>query len=865
MKNRKKNKTICRKITSLLLAMVFTALFLAGGVSVWSLSSMKNISVESSTELGETAAENAETALEEMTGEQLLAIATEKAVYIEEKFNTVIASVRGIAQLAEQIYQNPDAYPDRTTPLPVEGSRELAPQLLCSGALWDSLAEQTDGSQEALSEMRKLGNIQDLLVQYNQNNDMISSTYLATKSGWMFQADYISYSKYTQDSDIPDFYEAYTRQWYQRALLAPEGGHIYSDVIKDIHEGGDCIVCASPVYVDGQVVAVAGVGSYLDTVNEAVLSTVIGESGYAFLVNEKGQIMVSGAVEGETAADADANTDLRQSTNAALAEAADDMVQGGSSLTKLRLNGREVYLAYVPLEGLGWSFATVADVEEVLAPARESQQEILALTDIVSAQQNASIRRTLFLFLAIMLLAAVFISVSSVLFTRRITDPIRRLTADVGKLDGGNLDYRIQIASGDEVEELGNAFNAMTGQLQNYIGNLAAVTAEKERIRTELGLASRIQADMLPDAADLLPEREEFVLYASMTPAKEVGGDFYDFFFTDEDHLAFLVADVSGKGVPASLFMVVAKTLLQSRIAGTEKLEQAVTEVNDRLCSNNRNGMFVTAWIGVLCLSTGVLTYVNAGHNPPLLGNRETGFEYMKERSGFVLAGMEGTKYVQREKRLMPGDTLFLYTDGVSEANDEQGNLYGEERLKALLNSRWETAPGQLAKTVWEEIQTFQGNAEQFDDITMLIVHYTGNCYRTRIFLPDICNIDEVNEWVEQYLKTESISLKTRLHIRMAIDEMYSNICYYSGATEAVVGCRVTENEEEREVSLYFEDDGIPYNPLEHPDPDVTELLEKRREGGLGIYLVKKRMDEMHYEYQSGKNKLTLSKKERIL
>jgi sigma-B regulation protein RsbU (phosphoserine phosphatase) len=350
-----------------------------------------------------------------------------------------------------------------------------------------------------------------------------------------------------------------------------------------------------------------------------------------------------------------------------------------------------------------------------------------------------------------------------------------------------------------------------------------------------------------------------------MTPAKEVGGDFYDFFFTDEDHLAFLVADVSGKGVPASLFMVVAKTLLQSRIAGNDKLEEAVREVNDRLCANNRNGMFVTAWIGVLCLSTGVLTYVNAGHNPPLLGNRENGFEYMKERSGFVLAGLEGTRYVQREKRLMPGDTLFLYTDGVSEANDEQGNLFGEERLKALLNSRWETVPGQLAKTVWAEIQTFQGNAEQFDDITMLIVHYTGNCYRTRIFLPDICNIDEVNEWVEQYLKTESISLKTRLYIRMAIDEMYSNICYYSGATEAVVGCRVMENEEEREVSLYFEDDGIPYNPLERPDPDVTELLEKRREGGLGIYLVKKRMDEMHYEHQSGKNKLTLSKKERIL
>lgn len=730
----KKRKSICRKITTLLLTMVLAALLLAGAVSLWSLCIMREISEENSKKLGQTAAEDAQKALEEMAGEQLLAIATQKAAYIEEKFQTILACVNGIAQAAEDIYRNPESYPDRSVPLPVKGSGELAAQLLWSERL-ANLPQAAFGNfntaqmsaQEQLQELLKLGNLQELLVQYNANNDMISSTYLATKSGWMLQADYIAYSKYSGDGDLPDFYEADTRQWYQRACLAREGECIYTDIMKDIHEGGDCIVCARAVWVDGEIVAVAGVGSYLETIDEAVLSTSIGESGYAFLVNEKGQIMVSGAGAGEkTSAEVSVHEDLRSSKNTALAKAAEDMVSGKEKLVKLSLEGREVYLAYAPLEGLGWSFATVMDVEEVIAPAKESQREILALTDAVSRRQNAAILRTIYLFFAILCAAAVMIGAVSILFTGKITDPIHKLTKEVECLADGNLDNLICISTGDEVEELGNAFNSMTGQLKKYIENLAAATAEKERIRTELSLASKIQADMLPDSEAAFQKSTEFALYASMTPAKEVGGDFYDFFLTDEDHLAVLIADVSGKGVPASLFMVVAKTLLKSRIAGSDTLARAVTEVNSQLCAGNQNGMFVTAWIGVLTLSTGVLTYVNAGHNPPMLGSREKGYEYLKNRGDFVLAGLEDVIYGQRQIQLYPGDTLFLYTDGVTEANDRYGSMYGEVRLQALLNGNLETEPKKLAAAVWNDIQSFQGQTEQFDDITMLVLCYFG-------------------------------------------------------------------------------------------------------------------------------------------
>ena len=863
-KNKKKN--IRRKITELLLSMVLGVLVLIGGVSVFSLYSMKNISEQSSSKLGQTAAMDAEEALEKMAGEQLLGLAVQKTAYIEEKFNRVIACVNGIADEAEAIYLNPENYPDREVALPVKGSRELAAQLLWSEKLADVRGERfrSEDTTGAIAEVRKLGNIQDLLVQYNRNNDMISSTYIATKSGWMIQADYIAYSKFSEDSDTADYYEAGERQWYQRAQLAKVGQTVYSDVIEDIYEKRDCIVCSRPVYVNGEIVAVAGVGSYLDTVNDTVLNTVIGENGYAFLVNEKGQVMVSGAQTGETAVDADRNVSLMESTNKELTLAAVDMMEGNSALTKLTLDGREVYMAYAPLSGLGWSFVTVMDVEEVITPARLSQQRILELTNDVSMQQSDSIRRTVLVFLLIVMLAAWIISIGSIMFTRKITAPIRKLTYEVAKIDGGNLDSQIKISSGDEVEELGNAFNRMTRQLKGYVINLAAATAEKERIRTELNLASQIQADMLPDSEHMMTEHKEFSLCARMTPAKEVGGDFYDFFLIDDDHLAFMVADVSGKGVPASLFMVVANTLLRTRIMGGGTLEEAVTIVNDSLCAVNKNGMFVTAWIGVLTISTGILTYVNAGHNPPLIGNQKDGYRYIKERSGFVLAGMDGITYTQKEIKLETADTIFLYTDGVTEANDELGKLYGEERLLNLLNDCRETQPDKLAETVWERVQQFQGRADQFDDITMLAVNYHGGisvyepqveCYENS-GPADLSRMFAVQTFIEESLKKAKISKKYIRQMLIASDEIMSNICKYSKAKEVTVGCQVGKEE----VILFFEDDGIAFNPLKKDKPDVNAPIEQRKIGGLGIYMVCEMMDKVTYAYMHGKNRLTIKK-----
>ena len=229
---------------------------------------------------------------------------------------------------------------------------------------------------------------------------------------------------------------------------------------------------------------------------------------------------------------------------------------------------------------------------------------------------------------------------------------------------------------------------------------------------------------MLPRIFPAFPERQEFEVYATMNPAKEVGGDFYDFFLVDDDHLAVVIADVSGKGVPAALFMVIAKTLIKNHAQNRETPGEVFTQTNAQLCEGNDAGLFVTAWMGVLEISTGTFTYVNAGHNPPLLKRAGGQFAWLKSRPGFVLAGMEGIRYRENTLELMPGDTLYLYTDGVTEATSSAQELYGEERLQAALNEASELPVSQLLPRIKNCIDTFVGDAEQFDDITMLGLQY---------------------------------------------------------------------------------------------------------------------------------------------
>lgn len=282
----------------------------------------------------------------------------------------------------------------------------------------------------------------------------------------------------------------------------------------------------------------------------------------------------------------------------------------------------------------------------------------------------------------------------------------------------------LRIKTHDEIQTLAESFIKMEKDIVEYTENLTVITAEKERVNTELSVATRIQANMLPSIFPAFPERKEIDIYATMNPAKEVGGDFYDFFMVDERHLAIVMADVSGKGVPAALFMVIGKTLIKDHTQSGKDLGEVFTEVNELLCESNSEGLFITAFEGVLDLASGEFRYVNAGHEIPYICKKGGNFEPYKIRAGFVLAGMEGMRYKCGETRLDVGDKIFQYTDGVTEATNANNELYGMERLTDILGENSALSPAELLPKIKEDIDRFVGEAPQFDDITMLCLEY---------------------------------------------------------------------------------------------------------------------------------------------
>ena len=285
---------------------------------------------------------------------------------------------------------------------------------------------------------------------------------------------------------------------------------------------------------------------------------------------------------------------------------------------------------------------------------------------------------------------------------------------------------KLNIRTGDEVENLSLIMANMERDLKEYEDNLTKVTAEKERISTELSLATRIQAAMLPSIYPAFPERCEFDIYASMDPAKEVGGDFYDFFLVDNDHLCMVIADVSGKGIPAALFMMASRIIIANNAKMGKSPAQILTDTNATICMNNKEEMFVTVWIGILDLTNGKLTAANAGHEFPALKPANDKFMLYKEKHGFVIGGMDGVKYKEYEIQLQPGAKVFLYTDGVPEATDADGELFGTQRMLDALNSGSNVQPEQVLKNVRGAVDDFVKDAEQFDDLTMLCVEYRG-------------------------------------------------------------------------------------------------------------------------------------------
>ena len=366
-----------------------------------------------------------------------------------------------------------------------------------------------------------------------------------------------------------------------------------------------------------------------------------------------------------------------------------------------------------------------------MVPVKNSEGEVVAIlcvqrpmSEINSARKNYLASVLLFTAMVVVL-----VSVFSLFYLRnKFLKPINKVSAEASRFAKENTkgEGLGLISNYRELSELAESIDTMETDMVNYMENLTAVTAEKQRISTELSLATRIQTAMLPHVFPPFPDRTEFDIYASMNPAKEVGGDFYDFFLIDDNHLGMVMADVSGKGVPAALFMMASKIILQSCAMLGGSPAEILTKTNEAICSNNQEEMFVTVWLGILEISTGKLTAANAGHEYPVIRNAGGRFELFKDKHGFVIGGMSGAKYREYEIQMEPGSKLFLYTDGVPEATDADKNMFGTERMVDALNTEPEASPEVILKNVRSAVDGFVKEAEQFDDLTMLCIEYRG-------------------------------------------------------------------------------------------------------------------------------------------
>ena len=446
------------------------------------------------------------------------------------------------------------------------------------------------------------------------------------------------------------------------------------------------------------------------------------------------------------------------------------------------------------------------------------------------------------------------------------------------KKDGGTLSENhfkgLGIDTGDEIENLYFTLSDMEKDLNTYEVDLTKAIQEQQRIGTELYLAKRIQEDMLPTIFPPFPERKDFDVYASMIPAKEVGGDFYDYFLIDDDHLCIIMADVSGKGVPAALFMMASKILLKTTAMAIPEPGKILARVNNQICSNNSLEMFVTAWLGILELSTGKLTAANAGHEYPIIRQHGGRYELYRDRHGFVMRGLEGMEYTEYEVLLKPGSEVFLYTDGVTEATSEKNEQFGTKRLLESLNSGLAPELKGVLERVNDAVDVFVGDAPQFDDITMLCLYYAGvdatdsseeqreGRYMKEMTLEaTVGNIPIVTDFINTELEALECPMKAQMQIDIAVDELFGNIAHY--AYDPLTGpatVRVEVDDDPMAVIITFIDHGKPYDPLAVKEPDITLNAEDREVGGLGVFLVKKTMDEITYEYKNGQNILKIRK-----
>ena len=558
---------------------------------------------------------------------------------------------------------------------------------------------------------------EDLLLTMSNQYDRII---IASKNGYVIRIDKMP----DKNSLVPlcseplkSSYDSRNRDWYLQGekVSAPT----FTDLYSSTTTGEPCVSVLMPYYDNDGIAGVICLDVAPNDIYAQVNASSLEGRDTIFVLDKNGEVLFSTSKD-EDLAPYILDRDLRNDDDETLAQAARRMVDGEQDIVEVDIDGNEYFLAFAPLKSIGWSFGTLIDQSEVHLVGEQVKEDV---GEYIVDYSNF-LESFLFKISAVSLFIVVIIFAG--LFRRSLKEsddfvkPIHTLIDGVREVGGGNLDKKINLATGDELELLADNFNHMTGELSALMKNLAAKTAADERTKTELAVATEIQAGMLPKN---FPVSNEFNLHASMTPAKAVGGDFYDFYMLDENHIVITIADVSDKGVPAALFMVMAKTLLKDNMltdGRPENLSEVMRKTNDELCDNNEADMFVTLFTAIVELSTGEMTFVNAGHNPPFV-RRDKKFSPLGRAKSLIFGTLPGLTFPTTKIQLAAGDAIFMYTDGVTEAMDERRKLFGEKRLQLVLDKLPDDGDAKkILSDVDDAVKKFVGDAQQSDDITML-------------------------------------------------------------------------------------------------------------------------------------------------
>ncbi len=700
-----------KKIMKIMLVISSILLILFGVITMQMLINIRDITLSNSEKTGGQVEEYSDEALRTQITERLSATALGCAYILNQMFGDFAGTVTINADAATDIYTNPEKYGKSTVLIPDKSEIGMIKGQFV-------YAEGVDPEDEAiLEELSMIGSLQgNLTAMYNQY-DELGASYIGTETGIVLLAGPVIKERWDANGNYV-YLDPRLRPWYVKAKA--EQSVVFTDIQEDYDTGKQAIMCGVPIYKGKEFVGVAGAGLYLQGVENMMMNAKIGDEGDSCIIDGNGKVIFSSRKEGQLSP----QSVLVEENDKGLSEFGKKAASGESGLELLDVDGVKCYLAYSPVELVGWSLVSIIPEKTVLTP----NEKLLATlkeshNDEYSAIQKL-IKRALVRMFGMIVAMAIITVIASNILSKHLVKPITLLTDKVHNLEGENLDFEWNENTGDEIQELATSFGQMTDRMKTYISDIQRATAEKERIGAELNLATQIQASMLPHDFPPFPDRPEFDIYAMMDPAREVGGDFYDFFLIDDDHLGLVMADVSGKGIPAALFMMISKVILQSCAMLGQSAAETLNKTNEALSSSNQTEMFVTVWFGILEISTGKLSCANAGHEYPAIKRADGSFEIFKDKHGFVIGGMEGIKYKEYEIQLEHGDKLFVYTDGVPEATNADVKMFGPDRMLQALNKDMNAGPEQILANVRDAVSEFVGDAEQFDDLTMMCVEF---------------------------------------------------------------------------------------------------------------------------------------------